>query len=68
MLVATDVASRGIDVVELPHVVNFDVPGQADDYVHRVGRTARAGATGHAITFAAPEENRELAAIERAVG
>ncbi len=68
VLVATDVASRGIDVEALPHVVNFDVPGQPDDYIHRVGRTARAGATGHALTFAAPEEEAELRAIERAVG
>jgi ATP-dependent RNA helicase RhlE len=68
VLVATDVAARGLDIEALPHVVNFDVPGQPEDYIHRVGRTARAGATGHAITFAAPEEGGELRAIERAVG
>lgn len=68
VLVATDVASRGIDIEDLPHVVNFDVPGQPDDYVHRVGRTARAQATGHALTFVAPEEKGQLAAIERALG
>ncbi len=68
VLVATDIASRGIDVEALPHVINFDVPAQPEDYVHRVGRTARASATGDALTFAAPEEQRELAAIERAVG
>jgi len=68
VLVATDIASRGIDVEALPHVVNFDVPGQAEDYIHRVGRTARAGSLGDALTFASPGENRELAAIERAVG
>jgi ATP-dependent RNA helicase RhlE len=68
VLVATDIAARGIDVAELPHVVNFDVPGQPEDYIHRVGRTARAAATGDAITFASPEEGKELAAIERAVG
>ena len=68
VLVATDIAARGIDVAALPHVVNFDVPGQSDDYIHRVGRTARAAATGHAITFAAPDDAKELAAIERAVG
>ncbi len=67
VLVATDVAARGIDIEELSHVVNFDVPGVPDDYIHRVGRTARAGATGDALTFAAPEEGRELRAIERAV-
>jgi ATP-dependent RNA helicase RhlE len=68
VLVATDIAARGIDVEALPHVVNFDVPGQPEDYIHRVGRTARAQSTGHAFTFASPEEGRELAAIERAVG
>ena len=67
VLVATDVAARGIDVEALSHVVNFDVPNVPDDYIHRVGRTARAGATGDALTFAAPGESRELRAIERAV-
>jgi ATP-dependent RNA helicase RhlE len=55
-------------VTALPHVLNFDVPNQPDDYIHRVGRTARASMTGHAITFAAPEDGKELQAIERAVG
>ncbi|HMB53822.1 MAG TPA: DEAD/DEAH box helicase [Thermoanaerobaculia bacterium] len=68
VLVATDIASRGIDVEALPHVINFDVPGQPEDYIHRVGRTARARTTGDAVTFAAPQEKKELAAIERAVG
>jgi ATP-dependent RNA helicase RhlE len=68
VLVATDVAARGIDIFELTHVVNFDVPLVPEDYVHRVGRTARAGATGEAITFFAPEEEGELRAIERLVG
>jgi ATP-dependent RNA helicase RhlE len=68
VLVATDIAARGIDVEALPHVVNFDVPGQAEDYIHRVGRTARASMKGHAITFVSPEDGKELAAIERAVG
>ena len=67
VLVATDVAARGIDIATLSHVVNFDVPNVPDDYIHRVGRTARAGATGDALTFAAPEEGNELRAIERAV-
>ncbi len=67
VLVATDVAARGIDIAALSHVVNFDVPNVPDDYIHRVGRTARAGATGDALTFASPEERRELRAIERAV-
>jgi ATP-dependent RNA helicase RhlE len=68
VLVATDVASRGIDVEALSHVINFDVPNLPEDYVHRVGRTARAGATGEALTFVSPAEESELRAIERAVG
>jgi len=68
VLVATDIAARGIDVHELPHVVNFDVPVQPDDYIHRVGRTARSGATGDALTFVSPAEGPQLAAIERALG
>jgi ATP-dependent RNA helicase RhlE len=68
VLVATDIAARGIDIEALPHVLNFDVPGQPEDYIHRVGRTARAKQTGHAVTFVSPEESGELAAIERAVG
>ncbi|HEY9425773.1 MAG TPA: DEAD/DEAH box helicase [Gemmatimonadaceae bacterium] len=68
VLVATDIAARGIDVEELGHVVNFDVPTAPEDYIHRVGRTGRAEATGDAFTFAAPEEQNELRAIERAVG
>jgi len=68
VLVATDIAARGIDVHELPHVVNFDVPVQPDDYIHRVGRSARWGAIGDALTFASPAEGPQLAAIERALG
>ncbi|HSJ65299.1 MAG TPA: DEAD/DEAH box helicase [Gemmatimonadaceae bacterium] len=68
VLVATDIAARGIDVEALEHVVNFDVPAVADDYIHRVGRTARAEATGDAFTFVSPEEEGDLRAIERAVG
>jgi ATP-dependent RNA helicase RhlE len=68
VLVATDVAARGIDVEALSHVVNFDVPNLPEDYIHRVGRTARAGATGEALTFAAHDEYSELRAIERRVG
>jgi len=68
VLVATDIAARGIDVEALGHVVNFDVPLAAEDYIHRIGRTGRAEATGDAFTFVAPQEQRELAAIERAVG
>jgi ATP-dependent RNA helicase RhlE len=68
VLVATDIAARGIDVEALSHVVNFDVPNAAEDYVHRVGRTARAEATGDAITFVAPEEEANLRAIETVLG
>ena len=68
VLVATDIAARGIDVEALSHVVNFDVPNVPEDYIHRVGRTARAGATGEAYTFVSPQEQGELKAIERAVG
>lgn len=68
VLVATDVAARGIDIEALPHVVNFDVPGQSEDYIHRVGRTARAEREGEAWTFVSPEEESDVRAIERAVG
>jgi ATP-dependent RNA helicase RhlE len=68
LLVATDIAARGIDVEALSHVINFDVPAVPDDYIHRVGRTARAELTGDAFTFVSPEEEGDLAAIERAVG
>ena len=68
MLVATDIAARGIDVEALSHVVNFDVPKCAEDYVHRVGRTARAAATGDAFLFVSPEEEADVRGIERAIG
>lgn len=68
VLVATDIAARGIDITELGHVVNFDVPPQAEDYIHRVGRTARAEATGDAFTFVSPQEEGDLRSIERAIG
>jgi ATP-dependent RNA helicase RhlE len=68
VLVATDIAARGIDISELGHVVNFDVPAAPEDYIHRVGRTARAEATGDAFTFVAPDEEGDLRGIERAIG
>jgi ATP-dependent RNA helicase RhlE len=68
ILVATDIAARGIDVEALSHVINFDVPAVPEDYIHRVGRTARAEMTGDAFTFVSPEEEGDLRAIERAVG
>jgi ATP-dependent RNA helicase RhlE len=67
VLVATDIAARGIDVEALSHVVNFDVPGSPDDYVHRVGRTARAESKGDAFLFVAPEEEAGLRDIERVI-
>jgi ATP-dependent RNA helicase RhlE len=68
VLVATDIAARGIDVEALSHVINFDVPKAPDDYIHRVGRTGRAEMTGEAFTFVAPDEEQDLRDIERAVG
>ena len=68
VLVATDIVARGIDVEALGHVVNFDVPNVPDEYIHRVGRTARAENTGDAFTFVSSEEEGDLAAIERAIG
>jgi ATP-dependent RNA helicase RhlE len=68
VLVATDIAARGIDVEALGHVVNFDVPAVPEDYIHRVGRTARAELTGDAFTFVAPDEEGDLRNIERAIG
>jgi len=64
VLVATDVAARGIDIEQLPMVINFDLPGAAEDYVHRIGRTGRAGCPGEAVSFVSPEESRNLADIE----
>ena len=68
VLVATDIAARGIDIEALGHVVNFDVPKMPEDYIHRVGRTARAEAVGDAFTFVAPEEESVLRSIERVLG
>ena len=67
VLVATDIAARGIDVTALGHVINFDVPGVPDDYIHRVGRTARAELTGSAYTLVAPEDEGSIRDIERAI-
>ena len=68
VLVATDIAARGIDIHQLPHVVNLDLPNQAEDYVHRIGRTGRAGHSGHAVSLVAAEEHELLRAIERLTG
>ncbi|MFL6723269.1 MAG: DEAD/DEAH box helicase [Sphingomicrobium sp.] len=68
ILVASDVAARGLDVKNVSHVINFDVPWQPDDYIHRIGRTGRAGMTGIAITLAAREDREAVAAIEKLTG
>jgi ATP-dependent RNA helicase DeaD len=68
LLIATDVAARGLDVLHVSHVVNYDVPAAADAYVHRIGRTGRAGRTGIAITLAEPREHRMLRNFERVTG
>jgi ATP-dependent RNA helicase DeaD len=65
LLVATDVAARGLDITGVSHVVNYDVPNSPDVYVHRIGRTGRAGESGRAITLITPKQRRELEAIER---
>jgi ATP-dependent RNA helicase RhlE len=67
VLVATDVASRGLDIEGLPQVINFDVPHSPEDYVHRIGRTGRAGLTGEAISLVAPQDHDAISAIERLI-
>jgi ATP-dependent RNA helicase DeaD len=66
ILVATDVAARGLDVERISHVINYDIPYDTEAYIHRIGRTGRAGRSGDAILFVAPRERRMLSAIERA--
>src|SRR5438045_6414739 len=68
LLVASDVAARGLDIQGLSHVFNFDVPYHAEDYIHRIGRTGRAGLHGRAFTLAAPEDGKSVAAIQRLIG
>ena len=69
LMIASDVAARGLDIAGLSHVFNFDVPGNAEDYVHRIGRTGRAGKSGRAFTIAASEDDRKyVAAIEKLIG
>jgi ATP-dependent RNA helicase RhlE len=67
VLVATDIAARGLDIEDLPQVVNFELPHVPEDYVHRIGRTGRAGATGSALSLVDPEEIGLLRAIERLI-
>src|SRR5690349_13452759 len=68
ILVATDVAARGLDIVSVTHIVNFDIPTSPDVYVHRIGRTGRVGRSGRAITFIEPRQRKDLEAIERHAG
>jgi ATP-dependent RNA helicase RhlE len=68
VLVATDVAARGLDVDGISHVINYDMPHEPETYVHRVGRTARAGARGAALSFCSQEERQNLSRIERLMG
>jgi len=68
VMVATDIAARGIDVEGISHVINFDVPAFAEDYIHRIGRTGRAESTGDAITFVSRDENKYLLSIEKFIG
>ncbi|MCA9004433.1 MAG: DEAD/DEAH box helicase [Planctomycetaceae bacterium] len=67
IVIATDVAARGLDVDRISHVINYDLPGDSEAYVHRIGRTGRAGRTGEAIMFVSPRETRSLSGIERAI-
>ena len=68
LLIASDVAARGLDIPDVSHVINFDVPHHADDYVHRIGRTGRAGRSGTAITIVAPNDHKAVVAIEKLTG
>jgi superfamily II DNA/RNA helicase len=68
LLIASDVAARGLDIPDVSHIFNFDVPYHPDDYVHRIGRTGRAGKTGTAITIVAPADGKAVAAIEKLIG
>ena len=68
VLVATDIAARGIDINQLPQVVNFDLPNVPEDYIHRIGRTGRAGETGQAISLVSADEIKQLRDIEKLIG
>jgi len=68
VLVATDIAARGLDILGIAHVVNFEVPDSPDTYVHRVGRTGRSGQSGHAVTLVSPNEQRSWRVVESSIG
>jgi len=68
LLIATDLAARGLDIPRISHVINYDVPGEPADYIHRIGRTARAQKAGDAITFVSHDETELFAQIERSIG
>jgi ATP-dependent RNA helicase RhlE len=68
IMIATDIAARGLDVADIEHVINYDFPLSAEDYVHRIGRTARVAATGRATSFVTPSDHRYVAELERLVG
>jgi len=68
LMVATEVAARGLDIVDVPYIINYDIPDDPLMYFHRIGRTARAGKSGTAVTFVTPEQKYELARIEALTG
>jgi ATP-dependent RNA helicase RhlE len=68
VLIATDIAARGIDIDELPHVINYELPNVPETYVHRIGRTGRAGASGTAISFCSEDEKKDLKNIQKLIG
>jgi ATP-dependent RNA helicase RhlE len=68
VLIATDIVARGIDISDISHVINYDVPENPEDYVHRIGRTGRAGASGYALTFVGPDEIVQMREIEYMLG